>query len=80
MSAFMKPCSLTKNVVPLTKVAPRPVITWDKHERLNRNKEIWDDPKSIVHRLPKHYQEVWEHNSKKQRNNLSFSIIGRILF
>jgi len=33
------------------------VITWDKHERIRRNKEIWDNKDSIVHRLPKHYQE-----------------------
>jgi len=49
--------SLAKNLIPMTRAPPRPVITWDKHERIRRNKEIWDNKNSIVHRLPKHYQE-----------------------
>lgn len=49
--------SFAKNLKPLTKTPPKPVITWDKHERIVRNKEIWANKDSIVHRLPKHYQE-----------------------
>lgn len=53
--------SLVKNLKPLTKLPPRPVITWDKQERILRNKEIWDNKKSVVHRLPKHYQvRYWQ--------------------
>jgi hypothetical protein len=54
--------SLMKNLKPLTSLLPKPVITWDKHERIVRNKEIWDNPKSIVHRLPKHYVERYWKN------------------
>ncbi|CAD5215732.1 unnamed protein product [Bursaphelenchus okinawaensis] len=49
--------SLAKNLQVLTKLKPRPVITWDKAERIKRNQEIWKDPKSVVHRLPLHYQK-----------------------
>ncbi|KAI6220824.1 39S ribosomal protein L28, mitochondrial [Aphelenchoides fujianensis] len=42
---------------PLTRLAPRPVVAWDKHERIFRNQEIWANPNSIVHRLPFHYQQ-----------------------
>jgi large subunit ribosomal protein L28 len=48
--------SLVKNLKNLTSLRPRPVITWDKSERIRRNKEIWDNKESIVHRLPLHYQ------------------------
>ena len=48
--------SLVKNLKNLTSLRPRPVITWDKTERIRRNKEIWDNKESIVHRLPLHYQ------------------------
>ncbi|CAD5221686.1 unnamed protein product [Bursaphelenchus xylophilus] len=49
--------SLAKNLVPLTKLKPRPVITWDKAERIKVCEDIWQDPKSVVHRLPMHYQK-----------------------
>ncbi|KAI1708883.1 ribophorin II [Ditylenchus destructor] len=48
--------SFPKNLRPLTHLPPRPVITWDKYERIKRNQEIWSDKSSVVHRLPKHYQ------------------------
>ncbi|KAI6180938.1 39S ribosomal protein L28, mitochondrial [Aphelenchoides besseyi] len=54
--------SLMKNLKPLTKIAPRPVIAWDKHERIVRNQEIWANPNSIVHRLPFHYQQRYWRN------------------
>jgi len=54
--------SLAKHLKPLTNLAPRPVVTWDKYERIMRHKEIWDDPKSVVHRLPKFYQERYWKN------------------
>ncbi|KAL3111573.1 hypothetical protein niasHT_019920 [Heterodera trifolii] len=60
--SFAKSCSLAKHCKPLTAAPPRPVITWDKHERIRRNKEIWDNPKSVVHRLPRHYQERYWKN------------------
>ncbi|TKR72013.1 hypothetical protein L596_019536 [Steinernema carpocapsae] len=41
---------------------PRAVVTWDKAERIQRNKEIWDNPESIVHRLPSHYQQRYWKN------------------
>jgi hypothetical protein len=31
-------------------------------ERVVRNQEIWNNPKSIVHRLPKHYTERYWNN------------------
>lgn len=49
--------SLAKNLKALTELAPRPIVTWDKHQRIVRNKEIWDNKESVVHRLPRHYQE-----------------------
>ncbi|KAJ1347903.1 hypothetical protein KIN20_003082 [Parelaphostrongylus tenuis] len=53
--------SLAKNLKSLTSVGPRAVITWDKAERIRRNEEIWSNPGSIVHRLPKHYcKRYWE--------------------
>jgi large subunit ribosomal protein L28 len=54
--------SLLKNIKKLTPLLPRPVITWDKHERIRRNKEIWDNKESIVHRLPLHYQHRYWKN------------------
>jgi len=54
--------SLTKNLKTLTNLAPRPVVTWDKCERIRRNKAIWDDKDSIVHRLPLHYQQRYWKN------------------
>lgn len=54
--------SLFKNLQPLTRARPRPVIAWDKCERIQRNKEIWDDPNSVVHRLPLHYQKRYWQN------------------
>lgn len=54
--------SLMKNLKPLGNLLPRPVVTWDKHERIVRNQEIWDNPKSIVHRLPVHYQQRYWKN------------------
>ena len=62
MASYTKTCSLAKNLVNLTELGPRPVITWDQHERIRRNKEIWDNPESIVHRLPKHYQRWYWNN------------------
>lgn len=52
-----------KNLKPLTSAPPRPVITWDKHARIVRNKEIWDQAESIVHRLPQHYQQRYWRNT-----------------
>lgn len=49
--------SLFKNLKPLTELPPRPIVTWDKYARIQRNKEIWENKESIVHRLPKHYQK-----------------------
>jgi hypothetical protein len=48
--------SLAKHLKPLTELLPRHVVTWDKEERIKRNREIWANADSIVHRLPKHYQ------------------------
>uniref|UniRef100_A0A183BJI2 Large ribosomal subunit protein bL28m n=1 Tax=Globodera pallida TaxID=36090 RepID=A0A183BJI2_GLOPA len=45
--SFAKSCSLAKHCKPLTAAPPKPVITWDKHERIRRNKAIWDNPKSV---------------------------------
>uniref|UniRef100_A0A0K0D2P2 Dolichyl-diphosphooligosaccharide--protein glycosyltransferase subunit 2 n=1 Tax=Angiostrongylus cantonensis TaxID=6313 RepID=A0A0K0D2P2_ANGCA len=53
--------SLTKNLKSLTSVGPRAIVTWDKAERIRRNGEIWANPDSIVHRLPKHYcKRYWD--------------------
>lgn len=58
----MTTLSLSKNLKAITKLAPRPVITWDRAERIRRNKEIWDNKNSIVHRLPHHYKKrYWEY-------------------
>ncbi|KAL7077768.1 hypothetical protein ACQ4LE_003494 [Meloidogyne hapla] len=57
-----KSCSFTKSLIPLTDKAPRAILTWNMHEKIRRNKEIWDDPESIVHRLPKHYQRRYWKN------------------
>jgi len=57
--SMVKSCSLAKNLVPLTQATPRPVIDWEMNQRIKRNKECWDNPNSIVHRLPKHYQQVY---------------------
>ncbi|KAF7637357.1 hypothetical protein Mgra_00003100 [Meloidogyne graminicola] len=57
-----KSWSLAKNLIPLTNKTPRAVLTWDMHEKIRRNKEIWDDSNSIVHRLPKHYQRNYWKN------------------
>ena len=51
-----------KNLKQLTSAPPRPVISWDKYERIERNKEIWDRADSIVHRLPLHYQQRYWRN------------------
>ncbi|KJH40819.1 AMP-binding enzyme [Dictyocaulus viviparus] len=53
--------SLTKNLISLTSVGPRPIITWDKAERIRRHEEIWANPNSVVHRLPEHYcKRYWD--------------------
>ena len=53
--------SLLKNLIDLTTVPPRARVTWDKAHRILRNREIWADPTSVVHRLPVHYQQrYWE--------------------
>jgi hypothetical protein len=76
----VKSCSLTKNLIKLTDLPPKPVVTWDMHERIKRNKEIWGNPDSIVHRLPKHYQEV-ENLINNERNDVAFlRDIGRISY
>jgi hypothetical protein len=78
--SIVKSCSLTKNLIKLTDLPPKPVVTWDMHERIKRNKEIWGNPDSIVHRLPKHYQEV-ENLINNERNDVAFlRDIGRILY
>lgn len=57
----MTTSSLAKNLKAVTCLAPRSVITWDRAERVRRNKEIWDNSDSIVHRLPLHYKKrYWE--------------------
>lgn len=53
--------SLAKNLKQLTSIGPRPIVTWDKAERIRRNEEIWANPESIVHRLPDHYKKrYWD--------------------
>lgn len=60
--------SLYKNLKAITTALPKPVITWDKAERIRRNKEIWDDPKSVVHRLPEFYKKrYWEELLKDKK-------------
>uniref|UniRef100_A0A0N5BC79 Large ribosomal subunit protein bL28m n=1 Tax=Strongyloides papillosus TaxID=174720 RepID=A0A0N5BC79_STREA len=60
--------SLYKNLKAVTTALPRPVITWDKAERIRRNKEIWDDPNSVVHRLPEFYKKrYWEELLKDKK-------------
>lgn len=54
--------SLAKNLQPLTNLKPRQIVSWDKHQRISRNQEIWADPKSVVHRLPHHYQQRYWKN------------------
>uniref|UniRef100_A0A914VUS5 Large ribosomal subunit protein bL28m n=1 Tax=Plectus sambesii TaxID=2011161 RepID=A0A914VUS5_9BILA len=49
--------SLLKNLVDLTTLPPKARVTWDKARRILRNREIWADPTSVVHRLPVFYQE-----------------------
>lgn len=49
--------SLAKNVTAIGSGLPRMVVTWDRANRIKRNKEIWDNPNSVVHRLPRHYQD-----------------------
>ncbi|EJW80445.1 hypothetical protein WUBG_08646 [Wuchereria bancrofti] len=52
---------LVKNLKAVSSLAPVPIITWDRAERIRRNKEIWDNKNSIVHRLPYHYKKrYWE--------------------
>ena len=75
MASYTKTCSLAKNLVNLTELGPRPVITWDQHERIRRNKEIWDNPESIVHRLPKHYQRVNNENDFNSENEYLFQVV-----
>ncbi|VDN06920.1 unnamed protein product [Thelazia callipaeda] len=54
--------SLARNLKTVSNLAPRSVITWDRAERIRRNKEIWDNKDSVVHRLPRHYKEkYWEY-------------------
>jgi len=54
--------SLTKNLIPITDLLPRSIVTWDKFLRVQRHLDIWNTPNSIVHRLPKHYQDRFWHN------------------
>jgi len=50
--------SLIKNLMPLSELPPDDkIVTWDVYKKVQRHLEIWNNPKSIVHRLPKHYQE-----------------------
>jgi len=53
---------LMKHLKPLSNIPPKPIITWDKYERIVRNQEIWANPSSIVHRLPSHYQQRYWKN------------------
>ncbi|VDP29437.1 unnamed protein product [Soboliphyme baturini] len=40
---------------------PRPVITWQKAQKIWRSWEIWQQPDSIVHRLPEFYKRhYWD--------------------
>ncbi|VDD90007.1 unnamed protein product [Enterobius vermicularis] len=54
--------SLAKNVTAIGSGLPRMVVTWDRANRIKRNKEIWDNPNSVVHRLPRHYQDRYWKN------------------
>uniref|UniRef100_A0AC35U134 39S ribosomal protein L28, mitochondrial n=1 Tax=Rhabditophanes sp. KR3021 TaxID=114890 RepID=A0AC35U134_9BILA len=51
--------SLFKNLKTVTTALPKPIVSWDKAERIQRNKDIWDDKDSIVHRLPEHYKTYY---------------------
>ncbi|PAV71053.1 hypothetical protein WR25_19956 [Diploscapter pachys] len=65
--------SLVKNLVNLTKALPRPVVTWDKAERIRRNEEIWKNPDSIVHRLPEHYKmRYWKNHVLADRSPIHY--------
>ena len=59
--------SFTKNLIPLTSLPPKPIVTWDKYLRVTRHLEIWNNPNSIVHRLPKHYQDRFWKNLLSDR-------------
>lgn len=60
--------SLFKNLKAITTASPKPIITWDKVERIRRNKEIWDDKSSVVHRLPEFYKKrYWEELLKDKK-------------
>lgn len=55
--------ALARNVKSVSLGLPKKVITWDRVYRIKRNKEIWDDPNSVVHRLPRFYQDrYWKEN------------------
>uniref|UniRef100_A0A8R1TJC1 39S ribosomal protein L28, mitochondrial n=2 Tax=Onchocerca TaxID=6281 RepID=A0A8R1TJC1_ONCVO len=57
----MTSACLIKNLKAVANIPPLPAITWDRAERIRRNKEIWDNKNSIVHRLPYHYKKrYWE--------------------
>uniref|UniRef100_A0A915EMI8 Large ribosomal subunit protein bL28m n=1 Tax=Ditylenchus dipsaci TaxID=166011 RepID=A0A915EMI8_9BILA len=64
--------SLAKHLKPLVEKAPRPVINWDKHERIKRNQEIWDNKDSVVHRLPRHYQMRYWKNVLSDRTPVHY--------
>ncbi|MCP9262201.1 39S ribosomal protein L28, mitochondrial [Dirofilaria immitis] len=49
-----------KNLKSVTNLAPVPIITWDRAERIRRNKEIWDNKNSIFvlsQAKPVHYRK-----------------------
>uniref|UniRef100_A0A0N4ZPW4 Large ribosomal subunit protein bL28m n=1 Tax=Parastrongyloides trichosuri TaxID=131310 RepID=A0A0N4ZPW4_PARTI len=64
--------SLYKNLKTLSKALPKPVITWDKVERITRNQEIWNDKDSIVHRLPEFYKERYWKNILKDKKPVHY--------
>lgn len=46
---------------------PRPIVTWDKVQRIIRHQEIWNDKNSVVHRLPQHYKSRYWTNLLRDR-------------
>uniref|UniRef100_A0A0N5AES1 39S ribosomal protein L28, mitochondrial n=1 Tax=Syphacia muris TaxID=451379 RepID=A0A0N5AES1_9BILA len=56
--------ALARNVKSVSLGLPKKVITWDRVYRIKRNKEIWDNPNSVVHRLPRFYQDRYWKVSK----------------
>uniref|UniRef100_A0A915K319 39S ribosomal protein L28, mitochondrial n=1 Tax=Romanomermis culicivorax TaxID=13658 RepID=A0A915K319_ROMCU len=54
------------------KLAPKPVVTWEKAQRIWRNWDIWRDPQSVVHRLPEHYKRRYWANILADRTPVHY--------